>query len=188
MTDEEWTSKTLALIVAAEARRRGRYIDSLGFPSVGIGFNLLRADAIDVLAELGADWRSIMDGTGELTDVQIDKLFARCWAETLRFVRLLFPNWEQLRPEARSVLADMAYQMRGRLAGFSRMRDAVARLDYREMVNEMRLSRWARQCPDRVSRDAALIEAAIGVLELELVEVEVDAPIDRPTPKDRSVR
>lgn len=207
--DQKWEAKTLVHIVASESRRRARYIDPMGIPSVGIGFNLLRSDAIDKLTRLGADWRAIMDGAGELTDPQIDRLFSWCWVEALAYARQLFPNWEQLPAQVRTVLADMSFQMRGRLAGFVRLRAAVAELDYLEVVNQMRLSRYAQQCPDRVARNAALIEAAIAeldTLDVELDDLEVDdvtaggnpvrshpeddapAPVDRSTPKDRSVR
>lgn len=163
MDAQEFISKTQALVIASEGRRRRRYFDTEGVPSVGIGFNLERADAIEKLKKLGADWHAIMDGTGELTDPQIDQLFAWCFDEAIAYARKLFPNWAELIVEAQMVLVDMSFQMRGRLLGFIKMRAAVARLDYPAMVREMRDSRYGKkQTPTRCARNCAIIEAAIA--------------------------
>lgn len=158
----EWTSKTRALITVSEGRKRRRYFDTEGHPSVGIGFNLERGDAIEKLKKLGADWKAIMDGTAELTDAQVDTLFDWCFDEALDYARKLFPNWVSLIPEVRMVLTDMSFQMRGRLLGFVKMRAAVAKFDYPRMVSEARNSLYAKQTPSRIARNAAIVEAAIG--------------------------
>jgi GH24 family phage-related lysozyme (muramidase) len=160
MEEAEWTSKTQALIIGAEGRRRRRYFDKLGHPSIGIGFNLERGDAIEKLKKLGADWRNIMDGAAELNDEQVNTLFGWCYAEALTYARELFGNWENIIPEAQSVLVDMSFQLHSRLLGFSKMRDAVARLDYGRIISEMRSSHYAKQVPERVARNVAIIEAA----------------------------
>jgi hypothetical protein len=161
LNQEEWTSKAQAMTITSEARRHLRYFDSEGIPSVGIGFNLERGDAIEKLKKLGTDWKGIMDGTVGLTDPQMDLLFQWCWDEAIAYAKKLFPNWEEIMPEARMVLADMSYQMRSRLLGFVKMRAAVAKLDYPRMISEFRNSKYAKQCPSRVNRNAAVIEAAI---------------------------
>lgn len=149
------------MTITSEARRHARYFDSEGIPSVGIGFNLERGDAIEKLTKLGADWRGIMAGTAELSDAQMDKLFQWCWDEAIAYAKTLFPNWATLMPEARMVLSDMSFQMRARLVGFVKMRAAIARFDYPEMINQMRQSKYAKQCASRVNRNAAVIEAGI---------------------------
>lgn len=161
--ETEWEAKTRALITVNEQRRRRRYFDSLGNPSVGIGFNLERSDAIAMLTKVGADWKSVLDGTGELTDPQVDRLFDLCFEETIPFAKKVFPNWEMLLLEVWSVLVDMCFQMRARVYGFKHMREAIARLDYQAAMTEMRNSLYAKQCPGRVARNCAFIEAALPV-------------------------
>jgi hypothetical protein len=160
--DDAERSQTETMIIASEGRRRKLYFDSLGHPSVGIGFNLERSDAPTLLQKLGADWVAIMDGKAELTDEQIDTLFRWCFDEALAYAQKLFPNWEDLIPEARMVLTDMSFQLHARLLGFVKMRDAVAHEDYGRMVSEMRQSLYAKQVPTRCARNAAVIEAGLA--------------------------
>lgn len=161
MEEADWETKTRALITVNEGRRRGRYFDSLGNPSIGIGFNLERGDAIPKLTKLGADWRGILDGTDELTDPQVDQLFDWCFAEALEFAKKAFPNWQELLLEAWSVVVDMCFQLSMRVYGFKHMRAAIARLDYTAAMSEMRNSLYAKQCPSRVARNCAFIESAL---------------------------
>jgi hypothetical protein len=164
MDQLEWTAKTRAHITINEARKRRRYFDSLGHPSIGIGFNLERQDAPELLRKLGvANWVAVIDGDEELTDPQVDQLFDWCFADALSFARKLYSNFDALIPEAQTVLVDMSFQMRNRLKGFVKMNKAVAALEYLEMINEMRQSLYAKQCPGRVARNAALIESGMPV-------------------------
>ena len=63
------------LIEQHEGRRAKVYLDTAGHPTVGIGFNLDRADAGAKLSALGLDPGAVREGAVTLTDDQVDELF-----------------------------------------------------------------------------------------------------------------
>jgi len=56
------------MIAEAEGEESCVYNDSLGIPTIGIGFNLERSDAPALIAGLGLDYDSVLDGSTCLDD------------------------------------------------------------------------------------------------------------------------
>lgn len=148
-----------ALIEGHEGRRLKVYKDKLGFDTIGIGFNLNRADAKDVLAKVGADYDAVLAGR-PLTDLQVDIIFDNLRADATREAAATCPNFDTLSDNRKAVLIDMAFQMGERgLSKFHGMLAAVedgnAKLAAAEMLN----SAWALQTPHRAKHDADLMIA-----------------------------
>ena len=79
-----------------EGRRNRMYLDSLGIPTVGIGWDLQRDDTMHALAFCGVtDAVGVISGKTALTDAQVDKLFAY--------------SFEPIETEARGSLASGIY-------------------------------------------------------------------------------
>lgn len=67
---------------------------------------------------------------------------------------------EDLHPEVKSVLTNMAFNMgRERLGEFTQLRTAVAANDYKGMVQSMKQSKWYRQTGHRAKRLVERVEA-----------------------------
>ena len=65
-----------------EDRRYRLYYDDRGIPTIGIGFNLRRPDADEILHKLGLSLHVVILGA-TLSDAQIDQLFTICFAPVL---------------------------------------------------------------------------------------------------------
>ena len=57
-----------------EGRRYQTYTDTMGHPTVGVGFNLDANGAPAAIAALGLDYAQVRAGTQLLTDAQVDTL------------------------------------------------------------------------------------------------------------------
>lgn len=150
-------------LIAEEGWRSVAYEDSVGVWTIGVGFNLQRADARTLLAWVGADYDAVMAGT-PLAHEQIERLFDRCLTDAAQSLRANVPGFDGLPETARCVLTDMAFNLGWpRLRGFAQMLAAVQRRDWGAMADEMLDSLWARQ----VGRRAQTLAAEIRALERE---------------------
>lgn len=146
------------LIEKHEGRRRAVYLDTAGHPTVGVGFNLDRPGAAEVLARVGASHSAIFAGAQELTDGQIEALLVRDLADSIVSARAVCPTFDALDRGAQLALIDMAFNLgRAGLAGFRGMLAAIANGDLLEAAVHALDSRWARQVGRRALEDAALL-------------------------------
>ena len=126
----------IAVLSVNEGRRSTCYADSKGIPTVGVGFNLMRADARTRIEALGCDFEAVLAG-----DLALDE--AR-----------------------RVVLADMAFNLGGpRLAGFKKMLAAVTEEDWERAADEMMESRWYREVGHRGVRNVAVMRSGALVAD-----------------------
>ncbi len=56
------------MVAQAEGKRSCVYIDTMGHPTIGIGFNLDRSDAPSICSKFGIDYTAIRNGSKCLTD------------------------------------------------------------------------------------------------------------------------
>jgi lysozyme len=74
--------------------------------------------------------------------------------------KALFPSFEGLSDARKAVLVNMAFQLgQTRLAGFRKVREAVAAGAWHQAAVEMLDSLWARQTPKRAGRLAQQMRA-----------------------------
>jgi GH24 family phage-related lysozyme (muramidase) len=142
--------KLEAQLIVGEGLKLERYPDPKGIPTIGVGFNLQRADAPALLASVGADYDSIMAG-GSITREQAIALMRVDMLRSIEECRDFFPNFDRLTEARQRVLADMMFNMGRGVAegpnkrGFASFKDMIAavnRPDFNEAANQMRNSKW----------------------------------------------
>src|SRR5581483_10707534 len=121
------------------------YLDSFNIPSIGVGFNLLRDDAREKIALIGANYDRLVARADELTDAQIDALLDMCIDEAERTAR-------------ERVLCDMSFNLGyTKFSHFIMLRRYVAKGNWTAASVEMRNSDWFRQVGVRGIRLAAMM-------------------------------
>jgi GH24 family phage-related lysozyme (muramidase) len=152
---------TRDFIARHEGRRTRVYLDSAGHPTVGVGFNLDRDDARQMLTAVGASYDGVRSGKQALTDAEVDALLDRSLAGAVETVRASVPDFDALKPAQQDALLDMAFNLGP--GGFPRFRKMLAALnagDVQKAAAEMKDSLWARQVgPQRVNDVVAAILA-----------------------------
>lgn len=121
------------------------YKDSRGTPTVGVGFNLRRADARTQLAAVGADYQKVLKGEARLTKAQSQKLLDICLAEAEQRARAFCQSFDDQPPAVRVLLIDMAFNLGNRLRQFKRFQAALAARDYDKAAQEIQDSKWYTQ-------------------------------------------
>lgn len=161
-----------------EGRTKYAYLCPQKKWTIGIGFNLERDGANEVLRKHGVNpdliWAAIEEtkkrGGGRkagertaeelLTDAQIDALFAHDIADVLADLRVLFKNFDKMPEAAQDVLADMRFQLGPtRLRGFKNTIKAFAERRWKDAAAGMRASLAYKQTTKRWERNAKKVEA-----------------------------
>ena len=161
-TFELATEHAAGLITAAQpviTRHEGRetkvYRDSLGIPTIGVGFNLLRPDAREICEGCGADYDALLAGTAILTAAQLDWIYRECAIEALEWLVLLFPAFFSYEQKRQIALLDMGFNLgKTRFLGFRLMISAILAGDWEAASREALHSEWASEVHGRADEDA----------------------------------
>lgn len=146
---------TRQYLIRNEGHRHLAYRNSAGIPTVGIGFNLLRADAPEKVRALGLDYDRVLKSEQELSNEQIEALFAQDLHNAMNAAAALVPSWAALTAARKTALTDMAFNLgAGGLARFSRFIAAVNRADWKSAAEEITNSLYYRQVGARAERNA----------------------------------
>lgn len=142
-----------------EGCRNDRYLDHLGIPTIGVGFNLRRGDARDKIEGLGCEFDDVLNGEVELTDEQISDLLEPDMQMALDDLRIVFPDFDAIEPARQVILADMMFNLgRTRFSGFKKMIAAAKAGDWPKAAAQAEDSAWFRQVGDRGPRNIAALE------------------------------
>lgn len=137
------------------------YKDSLGIPTVGIGFNMLRPDARSLFKKLGIDYNSVLNGTSDLTEQQMKDLFIECLKIAYKDVKQYMPNYDSLPREIKLGLIDMSFNLGiNRLSKFVKTKEYILKGDYKSAANELKSSKWAGQVGNRARNIISLFSSA----------------------------
>lgn len=140
----------LNLIKKHEGVRPRVYKDSLGIPTVGIGFNLLRPDAPAVLNKISANYNDILSGKTELSNQQMQELFNICLKIAYADAKKYIPSFDSLPKNIKLGLLDMSFNLGyGRLSKFVKTREHILNNDYKSAAAELQNSKWAKQVGNR---------------------------------------
>lgn len=151
----------IAFVKKHEGVRYKMYKDTLGIPTIGIGFNLTRPDADKALKLVGANRKELLSG-GELSAVQVDALLRRDVDECIDDLTRMFVGFDKMPDNVRLVLIDMRFNLGPvRLRGFTNTLESFRRGDYRDVAKRLRMSLWAKQVGSRAVENIALIEAEV---------------------------
>ncbi len=142
-----------------EGKRNLVYNDSLGIPTIGVGFNLRRSDAPAKIAALGLSYNDVLTGKQSLTDDQINLLLdADITSAMEKTAKKLFPGFDTIDPARQVILVDLAFNMGpSRLAGFKNTIAAINSGNWETAANELKDSIWYSQVGNRGVRNVEAI-------------------------------
>ena len=137
------------------------YKDSLGIPTVGIGFNMMRPDAKLIFKSLGLNYNDILSGSTDLSDQQMRDLFIECLKIAYKDVKQYMPNYDSLPREIKLGLIDMSFNLGiNRLSKFVKTKEYIVKGDYKAAANELKNSKWAGQVGNRAKNIISLFSSA----------------------------
>jgi hypothetical protein len=157
------------LLVKHEAWRNITYDDAtgknvepgvplVGNPTNAVGFNLARADAKQVFAQLGIpNFNSVLQGLEPLTDPQVQQLLDFVTDEVIGIGQALLPNFDSLPDDIQAVVCDMAMMGRHSLAGFTGFLGALRAYNYPLAAAEAKNSDWCVEVKSRCVDDCAIL-------------------------------
>lgn len=150
-----WQTLAKSLIKKHEGVRNGPYKDSLGIPTIGVGFNMSRADARNRLAQVGLkNWAPPI----RLNDAQVDQLLDLDIADCASDLFVLVQGFQGLSDKRKAVLCDLRFNLGPmRFRAFRHMLDAIANKNFDEAANQMLSSVWASQVGTRATEDAEIM-------------------------------
>lgn len=154
-----------ARLSAEEGRFTKMYRDSRGIPTIGVGFNLSRPDAIGKLHRLGYAMDAVLRGE-EISEAAVDALLDQTIAEAWEIATDLISDLVRHPEPVQQVVTDMAFNMgEPTLSKFKKMLAAVRNRCYWTAADEMLDSEWAKQVKGRAHALANLMRGAAAVEE-----------------------
>lgn len=151
----------LDIIRDHEGYRYQVYKDSVGKPTIGIGFNLTRADAPKLIKQIGADYNKVLKGEQVLDDKQIMTLFELSLRTAYKDAELYMPNLFNQPRNVKLALIDMAFNLGyNRLSKFENTKKHILAGDYNKAADEVLRSKWAGQVKRRANNIAKLLVTA----------------------------
>lgn len=154
----------IAFITRHEGRRLSMYKDSLGVPTIGVGFNLRRPDAGQILAKVGAPTVAQLLAGAQITPATCDALLRQDVQACTDDLEKLFVDWATMPENIRLVLIDLRFNLGPtRLRGFGNTLDSFRRGDYRDAARRLSMSLWAKQVGKRAEENIELVLAEAKV-------------------------
>lgn len=146
------------LIKKHEGVRTAMYKDTLGIPTIGVGFNLNRPDAAALLASVGASRAEVMTGK-PLTTAQVDALLAKDLAACEKDLKSLFTDYASFPEAAQAVLMDLRFNLGA--AGLRKWPKTLASFkahDWAAAADNIESNKlWRSQVGARSAEDVALL-------------------------------
>ncbi len=147
-------------LIRHEGKRNKVYLDSVGIPTIGVGFNLKRAGAKTTIAAVGADYQRLLDGKDSLTELQILTLLDGDIQTAIASCQALYPNLAKLNDVRQRVLVDMTFNLgKAGLGQFKKLKQAIEAGDFARAADEMKASKWFRQVKSRGVRLEAMMRS-----------------------------
>lgn len=176
MTQTQWEAECRRRLTMNEGERDKVYNDTAGIPTIGIGFNLQRGDARDILRQLGADYDAVIGGQ-PLTADQVAGLFQYSFSPIVDQARgSLAPfHYDSMSDARRFVLCDLVFNLG--IAGWDAFGNTRAALDQAchagrvgDLATEHTMfgtasdglvaSAWYGQVGNRAKRDVAMMRTS----------------------------
>lgn len=144
-------SEIIPLLREEEGVRYTPYLDSLGYPTTGVGF------------KLGPQGAPLSHYTFTLSDNTIDAWLqdnVNSVSKSMQQNADIAKALTHCNQPRQDILTSMAYQMGvSGLAGFHNMLSAISAEDWNEAVAQMLDSSWAKQTPERAQRHADVMRS-----------------------------
>jgi GH24 family phage-related lysozyme (muramidase) len=145
-----------------EGRRNKTYIDTMGHPTVGVGFNLDANGAQAAIQALGLDYQQVRAGTQLLTDAQIDTLLDQTVNQAASAAQTAVTTFNSVPGDKQIVIVDMVFNLG--LAGFSKFLQTIKAInaqDWQRASQQMQQSAWFNQVGNRAKADVQLMAGSI---------------------------
>lgn len=161
MASPQQLASITALIEKHEGRRHSVYFDSLGIPTIGVGWNLKDPDSDIICSHFGLSLGDLRSGAAALTDAQIDEVKSYQINEVILVAQRIFPNFVTMPDTVQAVVCDLIFNM-----GETRFRKFVSTIammkagDWKQAANDLTSSLWFHQVGHRATEDIALLRAA----------------------------
>jgi len=140
-------------IQSHEGTRPTMYLDSRKIPTIGIGFNLTRADAPALLKSIGADYNLIMAKKQSLTSEQIKQLFQANLQVAYKDAKQYLPGFDGLPKQIKLVILDLSFNLGlPGLSKFVKFKAAIQTGNYAAAARELATSKWASQVGNRANK------------------------------------
>ena len=131
-----------------EGEKKTLYIDTVGKPTIGYGFNTKEKHVLNALSQAGVDIRNLSRVT--MSKPQMEKTLDLLVNQAIKDAKSLFPNYDSLPFIPKKLMTDMSYNLGyNRLAGFKELRKAIAANDFNKAADEMKDSKWYRDVKSR---------------------------------------
>ena len=171
MDTNAWLSQASQRIAFSEGTRTEMYYDSMGIPTIGIGFNLQRDDAAHAFFLVGGYLHAVMGGA-ELKQSQIQQLFIYSFQPIIGQARMSLRHFDTLSDARRFVICDLVFNMGYEtwltFTGTRSLIDAAcitkvadtAHALYMEAGEHLAESAWYGQVGGRARRDVAMMRTS----------------------------
>lgn len=117
-----------------EGKKNNTYIDSRGFPTVGIGHKF----------EKGEKRKS------KYTDSEIDEFFKKDLEDAIKISKKTFPNFESLPKNVKIHLVSLSFNLgEGGISKFVNFRSAIQNKNWKKAADELKNSKWYSQVGNR---------------------------------------
>ncbi len=161
--EKEENKELKEMIIRHEGKREWVYDDATGNRlkegdvakgnrTIGVGFNLDRDGAQEIIASSGLDYNALYNGEECLSDSKINDLLEEDINSAARNAKNYIGEtyFESLPSKAKNILINMSFNLGPtRLGKFKRLRTALQKRTYNAAADEMKNSRWYTQTGNR---------------------------------------
>jgi len=147
-----------SMITRHEGKRDCVYTDTMGHPTVGIGYNLDNPGARQAIEALGADYDDVRSGAQCLTDSQVMKLFEPSYQSAVSGAKRAVSTFSSLCCGVQEVMVDMDYNLGDAgFASFSGFIGLVNDKDWAGAAADGKNTAWCSQVGSRCTDDMARV-------------------------------
>lgn len=149
-----------SMVAENEGSRSCVYKDSLGIPTIGIGFNLQRGDAKSILSGLGLDYNKVLSGKQCLSQAQITSVFNHDLAWAKAGAAKCIPSFKSLPGCIQNVMIDMTFNMgASSLCSWTTLKNDLAAKKYAAAASFIKGTLYCRQVGNRCTRNTNIISS-----------------------------
>lgn len=152
---DEFTRDLFLMLKADEGIKSQVYTDSLGYKTIGVGFNMDQPNALKIWAEakIPENFLLVRAKKDKLSEKSIQTLLEITTANAVKDIKKLVPDFNKLTKNQRMALINMMFQMGyNRLSKFKETLKLINAKDFKAARLQARKSLWAQQTPERAIR------------------------------------
>jgi GH24 family phage-related lysozyme (muramidase) len=154
-----------SLITRHEGKENCVYKDTMGIPTIGIGYNLQNPGARSTINGLSGhpDYDDVLSGKTCLTDGQVKELFEPSYQSAVSGAKRAVSSYSSLCCDVQEVMTDMDYNLGD--AGFSSFHEFISLINagqWSEAAQDGKQTAWCRQVGSRCTEDMGRVAKGCG--------------------------